>query len=563
MALTRLVAVLLALIMCVSSSGGISIMPAEPGTGIVDVDPDSPGLLTPAESGYFNRDVWRADVDFSELSYISYDLEDLKDYTDPIYEMAENGASQEEFEDAFFALYDEIYYIYTLYEIIDERSYADASDTEAAQEAVKAADTYSRAYDEYMLAMRAVAESENSALIEEVYGQDFTEYFKTYEPSTDEDLELGSRESTLVQQYYTLIGEPEVDFEAVGETFLELVELRNRQAKLAGFDSYAEFAYSGVYSKDYTPQDAETVWQGAKEYFAPLLAELGESAVEIADELSAPGTLDASPESVLGALGRGVSQISPELREAYDYMMEHGLYDISIDSSKVNTGYTSLLYYFNEPYIFNCATGTFVDYTDTFHEFGHFANYYYTTADLLFGIQDYDLSELQSQGMEVLFTFMYDQFFEPEIADAMRDYTLLDLAYSVLEGALYDEFLQRVYSEENLTVERVNEIYAELYEEYGYVPYEGYETEWMYVSHNFEAPFYYISYAVSALAALEINELCLEDWDEGVDRYLTVEAMDPEVYYYSEALDEAGFSDIFDIRSYESIAAALGEAVEN
>ncbi|MGM9521987.1 MAG: hypothetical protein ACI3VB_05855, partial [Oscillospiraceae bacterium] len=139
----------------------------------------------------------------------------------------------------------------------------------------------------------------------------------------------------------------------------------------------------------------------------------------------------------------------------------------------------------------------------------------------------------------------------------MRDDLLLNMIFSIVDGALYDEFQQRVYSEPELTAERVDEIFLELYQEYGYSLYDGCENEWKNISHNFEYPFYYISYAVSAIGALEIYDQCCEDWDAGLGRYLTAAAMDTEVYYYSEALEEAGFADIFDISTYADVANSL------
>ena len=71
-------------------------------------------------------------------------------------------------------------------------------------------------------------------------------------------------------------------------------------------------------------------------------------------------------------------------------------------------------------------------------------------------------------------------------ADGALANLLFNLITSVLDGALYDEFQQRVYAEEGLTPQRIPELYAEVYESYGYEPYEGFEYEWVYVSHNFE-----------------------------------------------------------------------------
>ena len=59
----------------------------------------------PVGSGYFAEN-WRGDVDFSELEFELYDMEWLKEYTDPLYDIAENGGTAEEFEDAHYWLTD-------------------------------------------------------------------------------------------------------------------------------------------------------------------------------------------------------------------------------------------------------------------------------------------------------------------------------------------------------------------------------------------------------------------------------------------------------------------------
>ena len=201
--------------------------------------------------------------------------------------------------------------------------------------------------------------------------------------------------------------------------------------------------------------------------------------------------------------------------------------------------------------------GKIKDYTDMFHEFGHFVNAFYTQSDLIFGAPDNDLAELQSQGMEMMFACFFDDIFGSEYGDAVRDDELLNLVYSVVDGAMYDEFQRRCYEEESLTGERACQIYSEVYREYGYQPHDGYEYEWINVAHNFEHPFYYISYAVSALSALELYGQLQTDWESAADRYMTVSAMDCEAYYFSEALKEAGLSDVFDPQVCAAAAAQL------
>ena len=113
-----------------------------------------------------------------------------------------------------------------------------------------------------------------------------------------------------------------------------------------------------------------------------------------------------------------------------------------------------------------------------------------------------------------------------------------------------------------MTPERADEIYGQLYLEYGYEPYEGYEREWMWVTHNFEMPFYYISYALSALSALELYELSCESLADGVDKYLAICAADTEMYYFTEFLKEHGLSDVLDPSVYAGLAENVAKSFE-
>ena len=72
---------------------------------------------------------------------------------------------------------------------------------------------------------------------------------------------------------------------------------------------------------------------------------------------------------------------------------------------------------------------------------------------------------------------------------------------------MYDEFLAEVYSDPTLSLAEINARFKDISEAYGYYYPEGQEESWFWarVPHNFQSPFYYISYAVSA--ALKEAEL--------------------------------------------------------
>lgn len=533
------------------------------GTVTANTAPEGADTPSPASGSktYF-QDVWRGDTKYTAMEYEHYERGWLDEYLDPIYGLAGNGGTEQEFDDADFYLLCELEYIQTMLELISLRQSSDPDNGSIAEELLYAQEMYYTARDEYYNAMHAMALSDNANLMKAVYPDDYIDMFREYEPSEDgSELESYNAENELINEYYRLMAQGETDYDAVGQVFIDLVELRRDRAAGSGlYGSYADYAYDMIYSKDYTPEDAQAVWQGVKEHIVPVMLGHAERVYGNVELLMSSNAVDYSSAAIINNMDKILPRVSPELYTAFRYMVDHRLCDIGYDVRKANIGYTTLLYYYNEPYIFNAAYDEFYDYTDMFHEFGHFVNYFYTQSDLIFGTSDNDLSELQSQGMELLFTHFYDEIFG-EYADAARGYLLMNMVYSAVDGALYDEFQQRVYAEENLTVDRVNGIYAELYEEYGYEPYDGYETEWMGVSHNFENPFYYISYAVSAIGALELYKLMEDSWEQGVDKYLTVCAMDTEYYYYSEALAEAGLRDVFDLGTYSSIAQQLEESL--
>ncbi len=519
-----------------------------------DILPDGSSAISQAFGGaegeYFEH-IERQETDFEDMEYTPYDEADFTVLCDKLYSIAELGAGPEETLDTISALYTELCFLFTMTELAAIEYYSDPTDQKWEEEMNCSSELYFRLNDEYMYALGALAASEHSELLEDIFYESDVEYLAEYygekipESDTQAQMDMYSEENRLIAEYYELMSEDEPDGEAVAELFVELVKLRQEEALWYGYEGYAQYAYESFYYRDYTPSDAEDLWNGVKENFAGVSEDFYWATYDIEDAVIESGTAEPTTEAILGALERNLPKLSSELSKAFDYMKRNHLYDIDYSAQKANMGYTTRLYYYDVPFIFNAPYGYFADYLDMIHEFGHFANAFYTWSDLVMGMADNDLAELQSQGLEVIFTAFYGDIFGSQ-AENVEDYLLMDMVLSVVDGAMHDEFQQRVYAEENLTAERVCEIYAEVYEAYGYEPYDGYEYEWIYVVHNFEYPFYYISYAVSALSALELYALMQTDFDAAVEKYLRICAMDTEYYYFSEALEETGFSNIFD-----------------
>lgn len=513
--------------------------------------------ITPIVSGKFFGDTWHDDIAFEDMEYRRYSAKDFKPYADAIEDIAKHGGTSGELADADSAALTELYYICTLSNIADLAYSADPNDSGAATESMRINAVYNDAYDQYWCAMRAVALSDSAELLKDLYYDWQIEWFETYESDTEDGTESYNRESELIQEYYTLISAPEPDYDEIAELYVELVGVRNDIARYAGYDSYAEYTYQNYYIRSYSPEDSERLWAIVKEYFVPVMQEYAYDVSLESYDLYFSDEIDCSPERILDSMAYCLPRMSGELGYAFNYMVDYGLYDIEYSDSKMNSGYTVDLYYYNEPFIFNCPYNSYYDYTDMFHEFGHFVNAFYTENDLMFGAEDNDLAELQSQGLEVMFTHFFTEIFGEGCGEIILRDELMNLVYSVIDGALYDEFQQRVYAEPALTAEKVYEIYADVYDGYGYSRYDGFDTEWMDISHNFDHPFYYISYSISAVSALELFVLSQEDYAAALEKYLSAAALDLELYYFTEALEEVGLGDVFDPATGAEIADGM------
>ena len=95
-------------------------------------------------------------------------------------------------------------------------------------------------------------------------------------------------------------------------------------------------------------------------------------------------------------------------------------------------------------------------------------------------------------------------------------------------------------------------------ESYGYT-YAGDNDQaysWVDVGHTYESPFYYISYATSAINALDILSMTMEDRQAAIDTYMTLTTVDKNTSY-QDALEIAGLHNTFDPETLLFIAEGV------
>ena len=537
-------------------------------------------------------------VDFADMAYTGYDgaalrsaLAELEALAASPAAQAEDAGTRAEVESLYRQILSEVDQLSTQSALIGIRYDANGADQAAADEAAALAELSVELFDECYRTLALLADTPYQDILERDAGPDIAEELRSYQPLTDREAALYREEERLVQAYdqamarpaqvvwegqvwteETLAQDRELDDEAyweisallerernraAGEIFLQLVRVRTEIAEENGCDSYADYAYRESYGRDYTTEDIRTVRQAAKEYWVPLEAALMD-AVSEREVRALDVRTRAYGDEILDTIGPCMDRIDPELGETFAFMRQYHLYDIAPGESKLPVGYTVGLPAYGTAFIFDSPYGDHQDYATLIHEFGHFNETFHSPENDLWSSFHIDVGEIHSQGLEVLFTAYAEEMFGPEGGRAFYWSTISNMVSSVLEGCMYDEFQEAVYDDPDLTLEEVNRLFRDISEEYGYVYGEDEEESffWVEIPHNFQSPMYYISYATSALSALDLWLVSLEDRDRAVDIYLDLAAMGMS-RPYRETVEAVGLRDIFREKTMRLLADSI------
>ena len=210
------------------------------------------------------------------------------------------------------------------------------------------------------------------------------------------------------------------------------------------------------------------------------------------------------------------------------------------------------------PFISSTLMGDCYDLSTLTHEFGHFVSMSRVPQPNAFNGGNYDLLEIPSTALEALGTLCYDDVYG-DGAPAAETAVLCALMESVIDGCIFDELQRQIYADPDMTVDDISALYAGLCAQYGVYEPTGVDYYWVYVSHNFDVPLYYISYAASALAAIQIWDLARTDLDAGVKLWEQVTDQDPYTGRYMDVLAQCGLRSFAEEGAVEEICAPLME----
>ena len=494
----------------------------------------------------------------SDLQYKGWD-DDRFDALLQRLEAMDADTPDSEFLDVYRQILDKYDELYNQYVLADAAYYADVNDTAAAEASDEMFDQRTDAEDDFFLAMQRILHGPKGKLLRSQLDAGWIDWIETYVEESDELEELYKEENRLVQEYYSAIAEAEENAsdndeyyemanELCGPIFVDLVQIRDRIAEWNGYDNYYEYAFDS-YGRDYDPEDIEVLSDIAKDQIVPLFNEIYDTWWNLPYPEHVEDFYDE--EEILTRIYPYIIDIHPDLGEAFDYLTENKTYDIEYSSDKASTGYTDNLPAFHAAFIFNSPYDSYQDYSDLVHEFGHYNAAYHDPMPAIYMTSVLDVAEIHSQGLELLITKYADQLYG-EDAPFMTIDVIFRMLNSVLSGCMYDEFQKTVYENPDMTLEEINDLAEELCFAYAMDGSGSEAYDWVDVSHNFDMPCYYVSYATSAISALDIWRTSLEDWDGAVDRYMQVTAL-PSDAGYLEAVKKCGLMKFTDKKAVERL----------
>jgi oligoendopeptidase F len=327
----------------------------------------------------------------------------------------------------------------------------------------------------------------------------------------------------------------------LNQLFTELIRLRDKIAKQAGYANYRDYKLDALGRFDYTAEDCFTFHNAIEAECAPLVNKVDAARKEAlkldalkpydtdVDPSGKPGLKPFKSERELIDLSiEAFRRIRPYYGECLETMDALGHLDLGSRLGKAPGGFNYPLYEIGVPFIFMNSVGSLRDLITMVHEGGH-AVHSFLSKDLeitAFKNLPSEVAELASMSMELLSIDQWDLFFdnEADLKRAKKEH--LEKIMAVLPWtATIDAFQHWLYENPAHTEEQRAENWLRISGKLGskVVDWTGYEEtkkfQWQKQLHLFEVPFYYIEYAIAQLGAIAVWRNYRENPKRALDQY--------------------------------------------
>ncbi len=372
----------------------------------------------------------------------------------------------------------------------------------------------------------------------------------------EEIAQLEKRNSELTVEYREL-GNYGFEEEMI-PLYNEMVRNNNRIAQIYGYENYYEYAYEMIYQRDYEMDQIYKMRQYVAEYMTEACLNATDRFEEVYNALPSPEQDKLSELIYTSYDGMSKNYVSSYIASLPDSSqnMLNNMFDR--DRAIFTEYYDAYQGAFTtwidgEPF---CFFGPGYNNTETvIHELGH----YYGSSYVEPFSAPMDLSETQSQGNEWMYINYLQQELSAQLHQAVVEYRMSsDIGY-IICFVMVDEFEERVYNHENagnLTLEEYDAIMESVAESYGGIDLimdeiMDVQTYWKMVV--LESPVYYISYAVSGIAAINLYTIAQTDINSAEEslRVLMEEPLEEEGFLAN--ILNAGLTGPFEETVYEQL----------
>jgi len=459
-----------------------------------------------------------------------------------------------QFEDAFYHIAQQMTISMIVY-------YCNMSDETASERYLGTQDMFYDLQDKYNQSLRELYL--NSPMKDELFEGWTEEEIQSMLEYDPEIMEVRRQLDELEVEFDNLVEDVYYKDKSV-EIYKQTIALNRQIAAFNGYDNYYDYAAANVYGRDYSAEDLAVFREYIIKYVVPQFENIYEdfnawrnmstkrqetfiSFVNDAFDAGSRNYLLLYLNSLEGTMGVNMRDVFNNKNCVFSY-----------NSNSHPTAFQTYLYEDEKPF---CLFGSDGQSANTIvHEIGH-----YYAAKTNPDIDNYDLCETHSQGNEFLFINFCASKLNSEVYSAVRSYNLVNACYIIILATIVDEFEQRVYALDAETIASMtsadfDEIMTSVCEPYGGVdwvtenisdPYD----YWRRVA--ISNPVYYISYAVSAAAAVEIFALAETDTAAAHQSYTTlVEGVTYEDGFLN-ALKKAGLYTPFEEEAFKLIETTL------
>ncbi|MBQ5754251.1 MAG: M3 family oligoendopeptidase [Oscillospiraceae bacterium] len=362
--------------------------------------------------------------------------------------------------------------------------------------------------------------------------------------------------------------------------YTKMVENRNAQARLLGFDDYSQLSYLRMGRIGYGPKEVETYRLQVSRDIVPMVHRLQQ--VKFARVgLEDPKFYDlpvyfkdgnalphGTPDQLMEGCREMYRQLSPETAEFIDFMFENQLFDLLTKPGKAPGGYMEHISGY-APFVFSNWNGTSGDVDVITHEMGHaFQAYMAQKQGLIAELfsPGMESCEIHSMSMEFLTSPWHHLFFGPDTAKYQLAHAE-DSFFFLPYGCQVDEFQHIMYQQPHLTPDQRNQVWLELEKKYrpwidfDNLPFYGRGAGWQRQLHIYECPFYYIDYCLAQTVALQFFAAFLNDKDDAWQRYLAL-VKKGGTESYAGLVQAAGFAVPFEDGSLAPVARQVAEWIQ-